>query len=236
VYGYTVVVTEAQSWAALSRACKQAGIPESSLTAIDEKATHAVLGLMAEDVYRDIINSDADDDLRRLAVHRLMELWDARPHEIIDNPSTALFAVWASRQRHPPMYGTLLGSSELLGLSMSLDERWFVFGRDCFRDTEVVFALEEFLFGLSHEELVKVKAWVEEHGPLDGAGVNDLLEGKMDYPDAATHDPRDLYRFYEARRNAARARFLFHNEGAKGTLEEYYLRWTLENQGGKTVY
>lgn len=228
VFGRAVAVAEAQAWAALVRACSRSNVPERRSRGADDNATAAVLGLMAEDAYMDTLQGDAPEAVRRAAAKRLVALWDARPRDLADPAAAALVAVWSSRRRSPPVFGTLLGSSELIGLSMSLDECWFGFARERFADDEVALALAEFLFGLSHEELGTARSYIAKNGPQDPRGLEELFGGTRDYPEAASPDPRDLYRFYEARRAAAKARIASGAEGPRATLEGLYLRWTLE--------
>jgi len=228
VFGRAVAVAEAQAWSALVRACTRSNVPEQRSRGADASATTAILGLMAEDAYLDMLRGDAPEEVKRSAAKRLVSLWDARPGNLADRAAAALIAVWSSRRRSPPVFGTLLGSSEIMGLSMSLDENWFSFAGDRFADPEVAQALAELLFGLSHEEIQEAKAFIARNGPQDPRGVEDLFGKTRDYPEAASPDPRDLYRFFEARRAAARARAVSGAEGPRATLEELYLRWTLE--------
>lgn len=228
VFGRAVAVAEAQAWSALVRACSQAGVAPARSRGAEAHATEAVLGLMAEDAYRDMLDGDAPERTRAAAARRLVALWDARPDGEPDEAAEALVAVWASRRQSPPAFGTLIGSSELMGLSMGLDDRWFAFAGERFPDRDVSEALAEFLFGLSHEELGKAQAFVSANGPMGPEGLSELTGGARDFPEAASPDPRDLYRFYEARRSAAKARQASGSAGPKATLEELYLRWTIE--------
>lgn len=230
VFGRTVAVAEAQAWSALVRACTLSRVPELASRDADASATTAILGLMAEDAYLDILQGGAPEEVKRSAAKRLVALWDARPRDLADHAAAALVAVWSSRRRSPPIFGTLLGSSELIGLSMSLDEDWFDFARERFADDEVALALAEFLFGLSHEEIQTAKSYIALNGPQDPRGLEELFGKSRDYPEAASADPRDLYRFFEARRAAARTRAGTGAEGPRATLEELYLRWTLERR------
>lgn len=229
VFGRAVAVSEAQAWSALVRVCAQLGVSTARMRGAEQNATQMVLGLMAEDAYRDMLDGDAPEATRAAAARRLVKLWDSRPNGAPDRAAEALVAVWTSRRLTPPAFGTLIGSSELMGLSMGLDEHWFNFAEQRFPDQDVGEALAEFLFGLSHEELAKAQAFVGAHGPVGPDGLSELIGSKRDFPEAASPDPRDLYRFYEARRKTAKIRALTMTPGPKATLEELYLRWTIEH-------
>lgn len=227
VFRRSVVAAEAQARAALARACSGAGIRGQTLAAVQDLATRAVLALMAEDAYLDILEGEAAGAAKRAAASRLMALWDSDIDGGLDDSTEALVAVWTSRKSCRPVFGTLLGSSELVGLSMSLDGRWFAFAGDRFSDPGVYQALAEFLFGLSHEEIEACKAHIDANGPQDPAGVDALFGGAREYPEPASPDPRDLYRFYEARRAAAKRREAAGTEGPRSTLEGEYLLWAM---------
>ncbi len=229
VFGRTVAVAEAQAWSALVRVCAQLDVSAVRMGGAVQNATQMVLGLMAEDAYRDMLDGDAPETTRAAAARRLVKLWDSRPNGAPDPAAEALVAVWTSRRLTPPAFGTLIGSSELMGLSMGLDEHWFNFAEQRFPDQDVGEALAEFLFGLSHEEIAKAQTFVMEHGPVGPQGLSEFMGSKRDFPEAASPDPRDLYRFYEARRRAAKVRALTSTPGPKATLEELYLRWTIEH-------
>jgi len=230
VFRRSVVAAEAQALAALARACAGAGIRGERLAAAQELATRAVLALMAEDAYLDILDGSAPEDARRSAASRLISLWDSDLDGGLDDSTEALVAVWTSRKSCRPVFGTLLGSSELVGLSMSLDGRWFAFAGDRFSDPGVYQALAEFLFGLSHEELVACTAHIDANGPQDAAGIDALFGGVREYPEPASADPRDLYRFYEARRQAAKRREASGAAGPRSTLEGEYLLWAIDRR------
>jgi len=227
VFRRSVVAAEAQARSALARACSGAGIRGGLLAAAQELATRAVLALMAEDAYLDILDGEAPEPAKRSAASRLIALWDSDLDCGLDDSTEALVAVWTSRKSCRPAFGTLLGSSELVGLSMSLDGRWFAFAGDRFSDPRVYQALAEFLFGLSHEELEACGAHIDANGPQDVAGVEALFGGRREYPEPASADPRDLYRFYEARRGAAKRRAATGAPGPRSTLEGEYLLWAM---------
>lgn len=227
VFRRSVAAAEAQARSALARACAGAGIRGGPLASAQEHATRAVLALMAEDAYLDILDDEAPEPVKRSAASRLIALWDSDLDGGLDDSTEALVAVWASRKSCRPAFGTLLGSSELVGLSMSLDGRWFAFAGERFTDPRVYQALAEFLFGLSHEELEACGAHIDANGPQDAAGVEALFGGHREYPEPASADPRDLYRFYEARRGAAKRRAATGAPGPRSTLEGEYLLWAM---------
>ena len=229
--GRAAVVIKAQAWAAVCRAIRELNPDGSELGDAEVQAEAAVLELLAEDVYLSVLDGPASDEVRRLAATRLVELWDLRPDLALDPHAQALMAVWNSRALNPPAFGTLLGSSELVGLSLGLDREWFEFAAACFGNQDILAALEEFLFGLSHEELVEARLVVSEKGPIGREDIAMILGGQRDYPEAATSDPRDMYRFYEFRRRRSRVRSSAGLPGPRATLEEYYLQWGLGATG-----
>lgn len=226
--GRTAAVIKAQAWAAMCRALGGASGSKTGVDLPDVQAEAAVLELLTEDVYLSVLDGPASEAVRRLAALRLVALWDLRPEPALDPQAQALIAVWNSRANNPPAFGTLLGSSELVGLSLGLEKAWFEFAAACFEDKEVLASLEEFLFGLSYEELQQARLAVARKGPLGKNDINLIFGAHRDFPEAATDDPRDLYRFYEFRRRRSRVRSAAGLPGPQATLEEYYLQWSLE--------
>lgn len=232
VLGRSWAVAEAQAWSALSKACVLAGAPADECLRAREIAEACILGLMAEDAYQEMLDAQRDDSTRAAAARRLIALWDGRPARRLDEPSLSLAEVWAARRRNPPVFGTMLGTAEFMGLSLGVGGLWFDFVSEKMSEDVVAAALSEFLFGLSHEEILLARAHVESQGPLgpdELASRLGIVESSRELPEAATDDPRDLYRFYEMRRELAAFRRLSGTPGPVATLEGEFLAWTLNH-------
>jgi hypothetical protein len=186
--------------------------------------------LMAEDVYLACLENPVFpiEKKTRLASD-LVHLWEhgIDPRSVQHVPS--LQALWSARESSPPTFGTLDGSSELIRLSMDLDDDWQEFLLHNLHNEETKAALEEFLFGLSYEEIQQLRSRLAKYGicAIDYADVHAYLGTEPAYGDYAGFihkgDPRAIYDFYAERRDSAQYRQRAKVPGPHKTLEELYL-------------
>jgi hypothetical protein len=122
----------------------------------------------------------------------------------------------------------MMGTSELIVISMDQDNRWSDFLSVMLEREGVTQSLEEFLFGLSYEHIQKLKNILCEQGlhTIDRDKISDFL--KEDIKLDLNADPRDFYMLYTVRRDNARVRKRLGLPGPHNTLEDYYMRFVLE--------
>jgi hypothetical protein len=189
--------------------------------------------LMAEEVYFSCLDdpSFSEKTKSRLAVD-LISLWDSGsdPRSIQHLP--ALEALWTARDEAPPTFGTLDGSSELMRISLDLGEDWHDFLVTHIADDETRWALEEFLFGLSYEEIVEVRSRLKFFGisAVSADEVRSYLGREPVYTIVKDPDPRAIYDFYVDRRDAAVFRKRISASGPLSTLEEIYLKYRIAQE------
>jgi DNA-binding transcriptional LysR family regulator len=138
----------------------------------------------------------------------------------------SLEALWAARDAAPPSFGTMDGSSELARISLDLGDDWHSFLVDCVSNDENRFALEEFLFGISYEEILSVRSRLGRLG-ISAVGDDEVRRYLGSSPAyAGTHngDPRAACHCYVDRRDAALLRLRTNAPGPKKTLEEIYVQ------------
>jgi hypothetical protein len=186
--------------------------------------------LMAEDVYLACLENPVFPLEKKIRLASdLVHLWEhgIDPRSVDHVPS--LQALWSARDASPPTFGTLDGSSELVRLSMELDDEWQDFLLHNLHDEETKAALEEFLFGLSYEEIQQLRHRLVKYGicAIDYGDVRSYLGAEPAYGDFAGYfnngDPRAIYDFYAERRDAAQYRQRSKAPGPHKTLEELYL-------------
>jgi hypothetical protein len=192
-----------------------------------------VFSLLAEDVYLSGLDDKEYSDEKRAALASdLVSLWDGRrdPRAVAHVP--ALAELWAVRDAQVPVFGTMEGASELTRLSLDLGHAWFAFVAERLHDAETLLALEEFLFGLSYEEILLVRSCMasRDFNCADAQQVRTLLGGKTSYAAVDGQDPRAMYEFYAERRNASRARAWAGIPGPRRTLEELYLSFLISKE------
>ncbi|GHU59443.1 hypothetical protein FACS189444_4750 [Spirochaetia bacterium] len=110
-----------------------------------------------------------------------------------------------------------------------MGEDWHTFLVDQVSVDETRWALEEFLFGLSYEEILEVRSRLARFGVLavDHNEIRSYLGSKPGYTITKNADPRAIYDFYIDRRDAAAFRRQGSASGPRRTLEELYLKHRL---------
>lgn len=192
---------------------------------------HAILfSLMAEDLYISIIgDSSGQESWTRRATRDLVVMWEERTNAEATSFAPLLQQLWDVRHTLVPTLGTLLGTVELLKLSFRLPDEWHSFLDEQGGDEEVVWALDEFLFSLSYEQLSKLQDVMDRQGiqtvsrtkalQLLSLRPGQFLEGSDDEDLAAIR----LYRSFLRRNGLARLRRDGDRNGPRRTLEQHLL-------------
>jgi len=189
--------------------------------------------LMAEEVYFSCLNEpDFSQEVKISLANDLVALWEkgSDPRAVQHLP--ALDSLWTARDASPPCFGTMNASSELLRLTMDMDEDWQEFLVAHVSINETRWAIEEFLLGLSHEEINSVRSRLAKFG-INAVGHNEIhsyLGGKPAYAVINSSDYRSIYDFYVERRDAARFRQRLSIPGPVCTLEEIYIKYRISQE------
>jgi hypothetical protein len=186
--------------------------------------------IMTEEVYLSFLSDPGfSGDIKFRLANDLIALWDSGtdPRSVLHLPS--LEALWAARDAAPPSFGTMDGASELIRISLELEKDWRDFLVSQTANDETRWALEEFLFGLSYEEITEVRSRLRRFGvsAVNYDEIPSFLGSKPAYTEVINADPRAIYDFYVDRRDAAAFRKRISAPGPKRTLEETYLRYRI---------
>jgi len=126
-----------------------------------------------------------------------------------------------------------MGTSELLLISMQMDEQWISFIKRKMGETGVTQAMEEFLFGISYEQIKALRQNLREQG-IAAIGRDEVSKFLGEHVKAdAGLDYRDFYSMYTIRRDNARSRLRLKAEGPKKTLEDYFIQFVTEQNQEK---
>jgi hypothetical protein len=191
-----------------------------------------VFTLMAEDVYFSCLDdpSFSPNTKTRLA-NDLINLWDSGIDQRSIHHLMALSSLWKARDSAPPSFGTMDGNTELLRISidMGTDTEWEEFLKEESTNSHTRWALEEFLFGLSYEEILQVRGRLTRYGVscVSHDEVRSYLDSKPVYSVVNEHDPRAIYDFFIERRDACTLRKRVNVPGPLNTLEEIYLKYRI---------
>lgn len=195
--------------------------------------TGNVFTLTAEEVFISLIEDmRIDEEVRFRAGFLVAHLWEYRIDYGVREFSPILQSLWKSREKLVPNFGTMLGFSELCMLADETENSWFDFlQRDGLTEEEIN-ALEEFIFGLTHEEILYLRRNMETNGKisLSRQEVESLLDRPHRYPGYWSDDPREPYRSYRDRKHHSRFRARAVVPGPRKTLEEYLMAFLLSRQ------
>jgi hypothetical protein len=191
-----------------------------------------VFTLMAEDVYFSCLEDPlfSSNTKSRLA-DDLVALWDSGTDARSVRHLMALSSLWAARDRAPPSFGTMDGNTELLRISldMNTETEWEHFLKEESTNDETRWALEEFLFGLSYEEITKVRDRLRRFGVMAVSHdeLRTYLDSKPVYSVVNDYDPRAIYDFFVERKDSCTLRKRISAPGPLHTIEEIYLKYRI---------
>jgi hypothetical protein len=186
--------------------------------------------IMAEDVYFSCLDDPSiPEEIKFHLADELVSLWDSGAEPAMIKHFPFLDALWTARNDSPPSFGTMDGNSELIRLCINLQEDWKDFLLNQIAIEETKWALDEFLFGLSYEELVSVRSRLKTFGipAANYSEIRSYLGNAPAYTAIDNSDPRYLHDFYMDRKEAAIFRKRLSNPGPHKTLEEIYLKYRI---------
>ncbi|MCL2479674.1 MAG: hypothetical protein FWF22_09235 [Treponema sp.] len=186
--------------------------------------------LMIEEVYFSCLDDPSfAQEIKIRVANDLIALWDSGTDARLVRHLPAFEDLWTARDNSPPAFGTMNGSSELLRITIDMGKDWQEFLLDQTTINETRWALEEFLFGLSYEEILAIRSRLAKFG-IAAVGhdeVRSFLDSKPSYDIVTGTDFRAIYNFFVDRRDAALFRERTKAPGPQRTLEEIYLKYRI---------
>jgi hypothetical protein len=193
-------------------------------------AFQVISTLMAEAVYFSCLEDPSfSPDVKQGIANDLISLWDSGADPRANRHLPALEVLWVAREETPPAFGTMDGNSELFRLSFEMGPDWQDFLTAGSTSDEIRWALEEFLFGLSYEEIRQVRSRLLRFriSAVNYDEVKSYLGHKPGFTMVEGGDMRNIFDFYTDRQEAARFRKRSAAPGPRHTLEELYLRYRI---------
>jgi hypothetical protein len=230
ILGKGFLVAKTHTFYSMSKLARlYAKLDEKAIKEYDNETVSMMFTLMAEDVYLTLIREKTLPlELRKQFAFSLLILWEHRSDQTINDVAPTLRSIWEARRTLAPAFGTMMGTSELLLISIQLDDTWAAFIKARLGDEDVTQAMEEFLFGLSHEQIVKLRSILTGQG-IKSIGRDEVSKylGERVKTDISL-DYRDFYLLYTVRRDNARARQRLHLPGPKRTIEDHFFLFVTE--------
>lgn len=222
VLGQAFLIAKINFFKALGYALEAIGEPRDD---VDAELGQSIYSKLAEELFISIVgDSGGVLAVKQAAARALFRIWEERLSVEIDDFAPFLESVWRARDRLRPVLGTMRGTHEMLRLLQdSRDARVLdYFTEDVPPDQ--LRAFEEFLFGLSHEEIERLRAHLlEEDRAVVSANDARRILGRSEASWAPATGPQGFYSSYKQRRVRAAYRLLTGAPGPKKTAEEYMM-------------
>ena len=190
---------------------------------------------MTEDVLLDLLSGPLRSSAKTFAAAALAQIWEGRISAESIAFSPELRNMWMIRLNSIPVYGTLSGIHEYISLCKNADKVCleYIYHASEFPDESS--ALEEFLFGLTYEELCVVKEYMSRSKQTctSQKEVATILGKETLCLSSKDDDPLQLYRFYNHRRRHAMSRRFSRDRGPIRTFEENFMAFLLMDGGKK---
>ncbi len=195
-----------------------------------------IFTLMSEEVFLSIIEDRKNSmHIRTNAGYLLANIWEYRLDHGIREFAPILSNIWKAREQLKPAFGTLMGFTELFKLSQGLDPLWLEFIDQALSTEEETSSLEEFLFGLSFEEISRLRGFMEltERNCLSPEDIFQVIGESSAYPRYDPDDSREFYRSFRHRLINTKVRKRARLMGPKKTIEEYIICYLLSRPSEK---
>jgi hypothetical protein len=198
---------------------------------VHQELGQSIYSKLAEELFVSIVTDpESEDKVKTAAARYLFRIWEERLLIEVDDFAPALEAIWQARTKVLPVLGTMLGTREVFDLfNQARDSRFLdYFGEDGVT-SEQVLAFEEFLFGMSYEQITKLRDHLENSpaGCVSVEQARDLL-GQSGSWGPPPNNPQAFYTSYKKRRVKAHYRALTGTPGPKKTAEEYVMTALLQ--------
>jgi len=232
VLGQAYLIAKINFFKGLGYALESALCSPELIERVQHEAGQSIYTKLAEELFLSIVTDPhGQPKVKARAARALFDVWENRLTAEIDDFAPVLEGVWVARNRVRPVMGTLRGTHEFLRLLAGTSDHTFFdhFTTDHVAEEEVQ-AFEEFLFGISHEEIVKLRQHLEAQ-PTTGAISNEDARGILGRSKESwvpLGGPQDFYSSYKKRKVKANYRVLTGAPGPKKTAEEYVMIAFLE--------
>lgn len=200
--------------------------------AVIVEIAQSIYTLLAEDLLSQITTDhEANTDVRESASNMLINFWEDTIQLEIDDFCPVLESAWQARSKLVLDYGTLMGSMEIMRLMSSASEPHFLelfLGESTTGERQ---AFEEFLFGLCHEQINKLRKEMNlrELTVIDSNLVKQILNLESDPLLSGVPNPEAMFNSFRARKLAASFRAMTNASGPKRTAEFFMMVRILEN-------
>lgn len=226
VLGQAYLVAKINFFKALGYALDISGGPRALADAVHHELGQSIYSKLAEELFVSIVTDPTGKrDVKKSAAKLLFHIWEDRLASEVDDFAPVLEAVWEARNKVRPVLGTMRGTHEFFRLIAEVrDDRFLAYFEGGIVPDEELQAFEEFLFDISHEEIVRLRAYLSEQGAtaLSQEEARHVL-GRASESWMPAGGPQALYTSYKKRKIKAHYRALTGASGPRKTAEEFVM-------------
>lgn len=227
IFGQAYLVAKINFFKALGYSLEPLDGAEALYERVQAELGQSIYSKLAEELFLSIV-TDANGArvVKISAAEELFRIWEDRLLAEIDDFAPLLESIWEARNKVRPVLGAMLGVHELHALFREAKDDRFLdyFGGDDV-PVEQLQAFEEFLFGLAHEEIARLREHLRERARdvVSFDEARGLLGPRPESWAPPDGGPQALYTSYKRRRVKALYRALTGAGGPKKTAEEYVM-------------
>lgn len=225
IFGQAYLVAKINFFKAIAYGLDSVGATEVLRERVEAELGQSIYTKLAEELFIAIVTDTRSERRVKVAAARsLFQVWQDRLEREIDDFAPVLESVWRSRNKVRPVIGTTLGTHEFFHLLKNCTDTQFLEYFENEVPIEQIQAFEEFLFGLSWEQLTELRTQMQENHASTIS--SDKAYETVGHPSSwAPQDggPQSLYTSYKKRRVRAQYRALTNAPGPKKTAEEFVM-------------
>ncbi|MFO0590296.1 MAG: hypothetical protein U0441_22325 [Polyangiaceae bacterium] len=226
VLGQAYLVAKINFFKALGYALDTTGGSADLSDRVRVELGQSIYSKLAEELFVSIVTDPTGKrEVKKSAAKLLFHIWEDRLAAEVDDFAPVLEAVWEARNKVRPVLGTMRGTQEFFRLISEVrDDRFLSYFEGAVVPDEEVQAFEEFLFDISHEEIVRLRAYLSERGAsaLSADEARHVLgRGRESWMPSG--GPQALYTSYKKRKIKAHYRSLTGAPGPRKTAEEFVM-------------
>lgn len=233
IFGQAYLIAKINFFKAMRYGLEAVHASDDLLDKAEHELGQSIYSKLAEELFVSIVTDTRGARPVKVAAARaLVGIWEDRLHSEIDDFAPVLESVWRARNKVRPVIGTTLGTYEFFRLLHECSDTRFL---EYFEDdvpTEQLQAFEEFLFGLSWEQIstLRERMIAEQQSTISDEQARAAVSRPSSW--APLKDgPQALYTSYKKRRVKAQYRVLTAAPGPRKTAEEFVMSSFLMREG-----
>lgn len=237
ILGKALIDLEISFWAFVAACVEETVRDVGDRTMLLEHVERSLCGriynrMTAELLASLVAASQVTEKHRRRAASFLLSLWEDTVVNAMRNFAPLLESIWNARRHVHVSIGTLMGISEISQLlQLGATPHFVTFFAENFEENEIAEAFQEFLFGITYEEIVEKTRERDQMGLASAQGLDLDATGLPRGPsNSLVERSLGIYRFFKKRIQEARSRRITGAAGPKRIAEEYLLLYFIEYQ------